>query len=198
MSQFNPSDLTFEAMDGASIGVCLSMFNGTYVNALFEDALQCFSKRGVEVSQEHIFRVPGAGELPYVANRLAFSGDYDAILVLGCVIAGETIHDEVIAHSTAKALQAIALKSEVPVINGIVTVRDEAQAKARCMGKTGRGEEFALGTLAMASLAAECDDRWGSLAELAEEDMMEELADMLDEGDDDDDDFPGKNPFKFN
>jgi 6,7-dimethyl-8-ribityllumazine synthase len=69
-------------------------------------------------------RVPGLGELPYVANMTASSGEVDCVIALGVVIAGDTPHHEIIAQSTAHALQDIAIRSEVPVINGIIVTNN--------------------------------------------------------------------------
>jgi 6,7-dimethyl-8-ribityllumazine synthase len=80
----------------------------------------------------------------------AMSGDYDCVIGLGVVIAGDTPHHEVIAHSTAHALQDAALRAEVPIINGIVVTNDRAQAELRCKGALDRGCEFAQAALTMA------------------------------------------------
>jgi 6,7-dimethyl-8-ribityllumazine synthase len=81
---------------------------------------------------------------------LAMTGEYDAVIGLGVVIAGETPHHEIIATSTASALQSSALRSEVPMINGIIVTLDRAQAEARCTGLMDRGPEFARAALEMA------------------------------------------------
>jgi 6,7-dimethyl-8-ribityllumazine synthase len=94
--------------------------------------------------------VPGSGEIPYAAYMSAMTGDYDCVIALGVVIAGDTPHHEIIAHSTANALQDAAIRSEVPVINGIVVTNNREQAVARCQGTLDRGTEFAHAALAMA------------------------------------------------
>ena len=85
---------------------------------------------------------------------LAETDEYDAVIALGVVIAGDTPHHEIIAYSTANALQQIAIVTTVPMINGIVVTNDEEQAKARTVGKIARGEEFAECALEMAWQAA--------------------------------------------
>jgi 6,7-dimethyl-8-ribityllumazine synthase len=76
----------------------------------------------------------------------------DAVVALGVIVRGDTIHYELIATAATNGLMEVALKSRVPVINGVVVAENEAQAKARCAGRIDRGAEFADAALAMASL----------------------------------------------
>ncbi len=82
---------------------------------------------------------------------LALTGDYDCVIALGVVIAGETPHHSIIGNATASALQAVGLDTQVPVVNGIIVTNDEAQADERVFGKTDRGAEFASTALEIAS-----------------------------------------------
>ncbi len=134
--------------------IVASRYNKKYVDALVRDAVKSLSGHGVDAENIRLVRVPGAGEIPYVCNMLAETDEYDAVIALGVVIAGETPHHEIIAHSTANALQQASMISTVPIVNGIVAANDEEQAKARTVGKIARGEEFAECAMEMAWHAA--------------------------------------------
>jgi 6,7-dimethyl-8-ribityllumazine synthase len=97
-----------------------------------------------------IERVPGAAELPFAAATLAAQKNFDAIIVIGVVIAGDTMHHEIIGESTAKSLLEVSLTHTVPVINGILVVNTQEQAEARAGEEINRGKEFAQAALEMA------------------------------------------------
>ncbi len=134
--------------------VVASRFNKKYVDALVRDAVKSLNEHGVDAENIRLVRVPGAGEIPHVCNMLAETDEYDAVIALGVVIAGDTPHHEIIAHSTANALQEIAVLTTVPMINGIVVANTEEQAKERTVGKLARGTEFAECAMEMAWHAA--------------------------------------------
>jgi 6,7-dimethyl-8-ribityllumazine synthase len=98
-------------------------------------------------------RVPGAAELPFAACLLADANDYDAIIVLGVVIAGDTNHHEIIGDSTAQALLDLSITKKTPMINGILVVNNLAQAEARAGEAINRGKEFAQAALEMAQFS---------------------------------------------
>ena len=97
-----------------------------------------------------IERVPGAAELPFAASTLAHHSSFNAIIVIGVVIAGDTNHHEIIGDSTASALLNISTTQKVPVINGILVVNNLAQAEDRAGETINRGKEFAQAALEMA------------------------------------------------
>jgi 6,7-dimethyl-8-ribityllumazine synthase len=80
------------------------------------------------------------------------AGRPDVLLALGVIIRGGTLHYELIATASAQALQRVALDARIAVINGVVVAENEAQARARCLGKADRGAEFARAALEMAAL----------------------------------------------
>jgi 6,7-dimethyl-8-ribityllumazine synthase len=96
--------------------------------------------------------VPGSNEIPVAVQGMLRQGGWDAVVALGVIIRGGTIHYEVIAYSSADALHAVSLEAGVPVINGIVVAENEAQARERCLGAVDRGSEFAWAALEMAAL----------------------------------------------
>lgn len=140
------------AIDGRDLwfAIVAARYNGDLVGALLERAQKTLLDAHVPPEQIKVVHVPGSAEIPYAAHMLAMTGEYDAVIGLGVVIAGDTPHHEIIASSTAVALQSSALRSEVPMINGILVTLDRAQAEARCTGVIDRGPEFARAALEMA------------------------------------------------
>jgi 6,7-dimethyl-8-ribityllumazine synthase len=140
------------AIDGSDLrfAIVAARYNSDLVECLRERAQRTLLDAHVPLDQIKVVHVPGSAEIPYAAHMLAMTGEYDAIIGLGVVIAGETPHHEIIAASTAAALQNSALRSEVPMINGIIVTLDRAQAEARCTGILDRGPEFARAALEMA------------------------------------------------
>ena len=149
MSQNKPISQPINGADFV-FSIVAASYNSALVDALLQRAVKTLLASGVKENNIRTLRVPGSGELPYVAHMTAMSGECDCVIVLGVVIAGDTPHHEIIAHSTAHALQETSLRSEVPVINGIVVTNTRAQAEARCTGDLDRGTEFAQAALVMA------------------------------------------------
>lgn len=123
---------------GLRFAVVVSRFNEELTGQLADDATRCLNKNGADGVE--MFEVPGAYEIPVVANRLAASGKYDAIVVLGVVVEGETQHAQMIIDTTGQSILDIACRHNIPVINEIVGVRTWEQAVARCTSsETSRG-----------------------------------------------------------
>jgi 6,7-dimethyl-8-ribityllumazine synthase len=113
-----------------------------------------------------VFRVPGAFELPTAAARILDGGIHDALICLGCVIRGETSHYDHVAENAAAGIAALARESPVPVIFGVLTTEDEAQAEARSGGgKAHHGEYAARAAVEMARLLERVDERVGAGAD---------------------------------
>ncbi|HKZ11127.1 MAG TPA: 6,7-dimethyl-8-ribityllumazine synthase [Rhodanobacteraceae bacterium] len=141
---------------GARYAVVASCWNGEIVDELVSGARRAFAAHGVPDDSVDVVRVPGAWELPLVAKRLAASGRYAAIVALGCVVRGETRHYEHIADECAHGLMRIALDTDVPVLNGVLAVEDEADAWARAGGAHGnKGADVALAAIEIAALLQE-------------------------------------------
>jgi 6,7-dimethyl-8-ribityllumazine synthase len=139
--------------DGSSfkIGIVVSQWNADITTALLNGARDTLIKAGVAESNIDILYVPGSFELPYGARQLMKPGKCDAVICLGCIIQGETKHDEYIASAVASGIMQLGLMSGVPVIFGVLTTNDEAQAKERAGGKHGnKGAEAAMTALQMA------------------------------------------------
>jgi len=141
---------TNSKIDGRNLRIAIiaSRYNGMLVDSLLRNAKANLAL--ADTPEPTVERVPGSAELPYAANTLADSKRFDAIIVLGVVIAGDTSHHTIIGDSTAQALQEISIRQKVPIINGILVVNTPEQAHARVGETINRGKEFALAALEMA------------------------------------------------
>jgi 6,7-dimethyl-8-ribityllumazine synthase len=117
---------------GLRFAIVVSRFNEELTGRLAADAFQCLEEHGAKIPDIGKFEVPGAYEIPVVASRLAASGKYDALIVLGVVVEGETQHAQMIIDTTGQAILDISCRHDMPVINEIVGVRTWEQAVARC------------------------------------------------------------------
>jgi len=116
---------------GLRIAILRALFNPKVTDGLLQGALRELAELGADARRLHVFDVPGAFELPLVAQAAARSRRFDAIVALGAVIRGETDHYEHIAREAAAGLAAVARESGVPVGFGVLTVRRGAQALRR-------------------------------------------------------------------
>ena len=137
---------------GFKIAIAAARFNQALVEALLARVSARLLEAGVRPRNLLVVRVPGSNELPIAARLLADRRKPDAVIALGVIIRGGTIHYELIAQSATQGLQDVALDSRIPVINGVVVAENKAQAQARCAGRIDRGAEFADAALAMAAL----------------------------------------------
>ncbi len=141
---------SIQKIDGSGLrfAVIAARYNEALVDSLVRHT--CATIEAAGAATPVIERVPGSAELPYAASTLAAHSHFDAILVIGVVIAGDTNHHNIIGDSTAIALQQISIQQKVPVINGILVVENLAQAEARAGETINRGKEFAQAALEMA------------------------------------------------
>lgn len=139
----------------ARFALVASRFNSFVVDSLVAGALDTLVRHGVAAERITLVRAPGAFELPLVVQKIARSGDYDAIVALGAVIRGGTPHFEHVAGECTKGIAAVSLQTGVPVAFGILTVDTIEQAIERAGTKAGnKGGEAALSALEMVSLLA--------------------------------------------
>ena len=138
---------------GRKFGIVLSRFNSFFTEQLVKGAADCFVRHGGKDADLTLVRVPGANEVPQVAQKLAASGKVDAVVALGAVIQGATPHADLINGTVARALSKIALDTGVLVMNGVLAVERFEDAAARAGGSHGnKGEEAALVAIEMADL----------------------------------------------
>ena len=147
--------------------IVVSRFNESITSSLLDGAVRTLTRRGVPDEMVDVAWIPGAFEIPTVANRLAVSGRYVAVLCLGAVIRGETTHDQHINRAVSTALAEIGARTGVPVLFGVLTCNTLEQAIARSGGQAGtkgkdrpdskvgnKGAECAEAALEMVSLMA--------------------------------------------
>ena len=133
---------------GARFAILAARFNALVVEQLEAGALDALRRHGVAERNITRIKAPGAWELPVVAQRLAASGRYDAIIAVGAVIRGATPHFDYVAGACAKGLAQVALRSGLPVAFGVLTVDSIEQAMERSGTKAGnKGAEAALAAL---------------------------------------------------
>ncbi len=131
----------------------VARFNSFVVESLLDGAIDTLKRHGAEEKNLHIIRVPGAFEMPLAAQRLAASGDYDAIIALGAVIRGGTPHFEYVAGECTKGLASVSMQHDIPMAFGVLTVDSIEQAIERAGTKAGnKGGEAALSAIEMVSL----------------------------------------------
>lgn len=153
----NTIEGSLQYSEGQFAIVC-ARFNGFIVESLLAGALDTLKRNGVNDDSITVVKVPGAFELPVIAQNLAQSDKYSAIIVLGAVIRGATPHFDIVANESAKGLSAIALDNSIPVINGILTTDTIEQAIERAGTKAGnKGSEAASVAIEMTNLIAQLD-----------------------------------------
>ncbi|HDX7131527.1 TPA: 6,7-dimethyl-8-ribityllumazine synthase [Clostridioides difficile] len=140
------------------IGIINSRFNEFITSKLLSVAEDCLLRHDVSPENIEIVWVPGAFEIPLVAQKMAKSGKYDAIICLGCVIRGATSHYDYVCSEVSKGIAKVSLDSELPVIFGIVTTENIEQAIERAGTKAGnKGYDCAMNALEMANLFKSLD-----------------------------------------
>ena len=134
------------------MGIAAARFNESLVDGLLKAVIGGLRESGVRDENIAVMRVPGSHEIPWAVNAFAAGGECDCVIGLGVLIAGDTNHHELVGESVSHAMQRVAIDTGIPVINGVIVVNSLAQAKARTIGKIGRGAEFARAALEMAAL----------------------------------------------
>ncbi len=139
--------------EGLKMAIVISRFNSFFTSQLLKGAIDCFTRHGGQESDLTVVWVPGANELPLLAEKLAAKGNIQAVVALGAVIRGATPHADLINNQVARSLAAIALDHGVPVINAVVCADNLEQAIERSGTKAGnKGWDGALAAIEMASV----------------------------------------------
>ena len=138
---------------GRKIGIIVARFNSFICEKLLEGALDSLVRSGVLEEDVEVARVPGAFEIPLVAQKMAASGKYDAVITLGVVIRGATPHFDYVAGEVAKGTAQVMLETGVPILFGVLTTETIEQAIERAGTKAGnKGSDVAVAALEMISL----------------------------------------------
>jgi 6,7-dimethyl-8-ribityllumazine synthase len=139
---------------GSRFGIVVSRFNSFITERLLTAALDALERAGAASEAVDTVRVPGSFELPLVSKKLALSGQYDALIAIGCVIRGETSHYDYVCSETARGLQLAQMDSGVPIIFCVLTCDTLEQAIDRAGLKSGnKGFEAGLSAIEMAQLS---------------------------------------------
>jgi len=141
--------------DGRRVAVVLSRFNAEIGERVLAGALRALTEAGVAERDVLVVTVPGALESPLALQRLAQSGEFDALVAVGAVIRGDTYHFEIVANESAAGVASVQLEFGIPVGNGILTTDTDEQARARADAK---GYEAARAALELANLQDAIDE----------------------------------------
>lgn len=144
---------------GLRIAIVASRFNEVAVERLIAGARACLVENGVEDERIDLISVPGAWELPLGAEQAARTGRYAALVVIGCVVRGETAHFDFVAGEAARGLAEVARTRRIPVGFGVLTTETADQAMQRAGGRHGNhGVDAARAALEMANLLRRVGD----------------------------------------
>jgi len=145
-------------VEGARFGLVVSRFNSFVVESLQSGAIDCLLRHGASERDIEVVKVPGAHEIPLLAQRMAASKKYDAIIALGAVIRGATPHFDYVAGECAKGLAVVSQQHGIPVAFGVLTVDTIEQAVERAGTKAGnKGSDAALSAIEMVNLLKQLD-----------------------------------------
>ena len=139
--------------EGKKYGIVVSRFNEFITSKLLGGALDALGRHGVEDGEITVVWAPGAYEIPLVAQKMAESGKYDAVITLGAVIRGATPHFDYVAAEAAKGVAHASMATGVPIIFGVVTTETIEQAVERAGTKAGnKGVDAAVAAIEMVNL----------------------------------------------
>jgi len=157
MTDYDITELEGELdASGLSVGIVVSRFNDLITGKLLDGALDTLTRHGASEDDIDVARVPGSFEIPLVAQQMADSGDYDAVIALGAVIRGETPHFEYVSNEATKGVAKATMDTDIPISFGVLTTDTTEQAINRAGVKQGnKGSEAAESAIEMANLLEE-------------------------------------------
>lgn len=143
MSQFTPQS-KLPRVEGARFAIAVAEWNGHITSRLRMGAENLLRSAGIPEKDIVVVEVPGAVELTFAASKLIETGSFDAVIVLGCVIRGDTPHFDYVCSSVTQGVTSLNADCDIPVIFGVLTVNTEQQALDRVGGSSGhKGVEAA-------------------------------------------------------
>lgn len=148
-----------ENLDGSGlrIGVVQARFNPEITDALWQACRATLVECGVDADDILHLTVPGALEIPVVLQRLASTGDFDALVALGAIIKGGTYHFELVCNESAAGVTRVGLEYGIPIANAVLTTYTDSQARDRMHDK---GSEAARVAVELANLMMDLDEQW--------------------------------------
>ena len=150
MAKYIEGDLKAE---GKKFGIVVARFNSFVAEKLLDGAIDTLRRSGTADDDIEVVRVPGAYEIPLLAQKMVKSGRYDAIICLGAVIRGSTPHFDFVANEAAKGIAQVSLDSGIPVMFGVLTTDTIEQAIERSGSKAGnKGSDCAIAAVEMINL----------------------------------------------
>ena len=134
-----------------SFGIVVAEWNPELTGALLDGCVSTLEKHGALPENIHVKTVPGSLDRIYGAHQMTRNDGYDAVIILGCVIRGETPHFDYICQGVTQGISALNIKSDIPVVYGLLTTNDLQQARDRAGGRLGnKGDECAIVAIKMA------------------------------------------------
>ena len=149
MSTNNPTS-PVPQLDDVRVAIAVAEWNGDITSLLRDGAVKTLIDNGVKPDDIETFNVPGAIELTFAASQLIESSNFDVVIVFGCVERGDTPHFDYVCQSVTQGITMLNSDCDIPVIFGVLTVENHAQALDRCGGPAGhKGVEAAEAALKM-------------------------------------------------
>ncbi|MDR3142261.1 MAG: 6,7-dimethyl-8-ribityllumazine synthase [Tannerellaceae bacterium] len=149
----NLSDYDFNSVPDASdmrVGIVVSEWNKNITEKLLEGACNTLEKHGVTAGNMIVKRVPGSFELTYGARKLAENKELDAVIILGCVVRGDTPHFDYVCSGVTQGITELNLMYDMPFVFGLLTTDTMQQSEERAGGKYGnKGDEAAITAIKM-------------------------------------------------
>lgn len=146
--------------EGVKVGIVASRFNEFITSKLLSGAIDGLARHGMDTDGIQVAWVPGAFEIPLIADKMAKTNKYDAVICLGAVIRGATSHYDYVCNEVSKGIASVSLNTGVPVIFGIVTTENIEQAIERAGTKAGnKGYDCALSAIEMINLIGEIEEK---------------------------------------
>lgn len=143
---------------GLKLAILAARYNPKIMEGLLSGALGELKNLGLAEAEITVFRVPGAFELPYLAKKLASSGNWDGLICLGTVIQGETKHFDYVCEGVTQGIMQAMLETLTPIAFGILTTDNESQAEARSSNdEHNKGREAARTVVEMVKLGQSID-----------------------------------------
>ena len=158
MSQFTPQS-ALPKLEDVRIAIAVAEWNGHITSALRDGAVSLLKSNGLKDEDIAVVSVPGAVELTFAASKLIETGNFDAVIIIGCVIKGDTPHFDYVCQSVTQGMTSLNADCDIPVIFGVLTVNEEQQALDRAGGALGnKGTEAAETALKMVALNRAVDE----------------------------------------